>query len=149
MPDWAERIVEELSRYDRRSMVGDTVIDQLLYIGSKLRMVRSGWECWKDLVLDDLDRQGVDGEGIYELIAEDYLGDREIQFMWVLDHRPDTFVKVNESGTTVTLSRDGEKVCSVWLHDGIVTYTDYVADVTESHCPKDYIAPICDIPSFE
>lgn len=55
VPDWAERIQEELKRYDRRSMVGDTVMDQLPYIASKLRMVRMGggrsgrmtsWRTW-------------------------------------------------------------------------------------------------------
>lgn len=149
MPDWADRIQEELRRYDRRSMVGDTVMDHLLYISSKLRMIRSGWKQWKDGILDDINRLGKDGEGIYELIVEDYLEDREIQFMWVLDNKPDMSVEVNERGTIVTLSKDEENVCSVWIHDDIVTYKDYVTDTIESHRHHDYLSPHYSIKSFE
>ena len=149
MSDWADRIQEELSRYDRRSMVGDTVMNQLLYIGSKLRMVRTGWERWKDDILEDLNHHGEDGEEIYEFIVEDYLEDNEIQFMWVLSNNPDISIEVNKTGATITLSKDGENVCSAWVHDDIVTYKDYVTDITESHNHGDYLAPTYHIKSFK
>lgn len=150
MLDWADRIQEELRRYDRRSMVGDTIMDQLLYIGSKLRMIRMGWEVWKKWVLEDLNHRGVDGEEIYEFIAEDYLEDREVQFMWVLDNKLDISIEVAKTGTTITLSKDGEDVCSAWVHDGdIVTYTDYVTNTIKSHRHRDYLTPTYHIRSFE
>lgn len=149
MPDWAEKIKEELRRYDRRSMVGNTIMDQLLYIASKLRMVRMGWKVWKDDVLEDLDCHGEDGEDFYELIAEDYLEDRETQFMWVLNNNPDIFIEVNKTGTAITLSKDEENVCSALVCNGIVTYTDYVTNITESHNHCDYLSPPYHIRSFE
>lgn len=149
MPDWAERIQEELSRYDRRSMVGDTVINQLLYIGSKLKMVRMGWEVWKDDILEDLNHHGEDGESIYEMVAEDYLEDEETQFMWILDNNPDISIEVNKTGTTITLSKDRENVCSVLVHNDITTYTDYVTNITESHCHCNYLTSTYHIRSFE
>ena len=150
MPDWAERIQEELSRYDRESMVGSIAIDQINYVWVKLRLVRRSWEWWKDRILNDLNGHGVDGERLYELIVEDYLEDRESQFMWVLGSEPDTYVDVGENGATITLSKDGEKVCSVCLQDGIVTYTDHVVDVSKSHCyPRDYETLTYDVSSFK
>ena len=149
MPDWCDRIQEELTRYDRGSMVGDTVMDQLLYIASKLRMVRMGWDIWKKRVLEDLNHRGEDGEETYEFIAEDYLEDMETQFMWVLSNNPDIDVEVNERGITVTLSKDGEDVCSAWVHNGIVTYIDYVTNTTESHNHCNYLSPTYHMRSFE
>lgn len=151
MPDWADRIQEELRRYDRRSMVGDTVMDQLLYIASKLRMIRMGWEVWKERVLEDLDHRGEDGEDLYELVADDYLEDREIQFMWVLSNNPDIDISIeaDETGTAITLSKDGENVCSVLVHNDIATYTDYETNTVESHRHCDYLTPTYHIKSFE
>ena len=149
MPDWAERIQEELTRYDRKSMVGDTVMDQLLYIGSKLRMVRIGWDIWKERVLKDINHHGEDGEEVYEFIAEDYMEDRETQFMWVLTNNSDISIEVDKTGPTITLSKDGKNVCSALVHNGIVTYTDYVTNITESHTHCNYLSPIYHIRSFE
>lgn len=150
MTNWTERIQEELTRYDRGSMVGDTVMDQLLYIASKLRMVRMGWDIWKERVLKDINHHREDGEEVYELIVEDYLEDREIQFMWCLTNKPDISIEVNKTGTTIALSKDGENVCSAWVHDGdVVTYKDYVTNTTESHRHHDYLDPTYHIRSFE
>lgn len=149
MPDWAERIQEELTRYDRGSMVGDIVMNQLLYIGSKLRMVCMGWEVWKERVLKDINHHGEDGEEVYEFIAEDYMEDRETQFMWVLTNNSDISIEVDKTGTTITLSKDGENVCSALVHNGIVTYTDYVTNITESHSHCNYLSPTYHIRSFE
>ena len=151
MPDWADRIKEELTRYDRRSMVGYIVRDQLLYIASKLRMVRMGWDVWKERVLEDLDHHGEeDGEDLYELIAEDYLEYGETQFMWVLNNNPDISVEVNKTGTTITLSKDGKDICSALVHDGdVVIYRDYVTNITESYNHCNYLSPTYHIKSFE
>lgn len=96
-----------------------------------------------------MDRRGEDGEEIYEFIAEDYLEDEEIQFMWVLDNKPDISIEANKTGTTITSSKDGENVCSAWIHNGIVTYTDYVTNTAENHNHCDYLSPTYHIRSFD
>lgn len=152
MPDWAERIWEELRRYDRRSMVGDTVIDHLLYIGSKLRMVRSGWDRWKEGVLDEINHLGENGEGIYELIAEDYLSDRELHYVWLLANDASIAVESEDNKLTITLQGDTEGKYHIILHDMsgevVLTYANNLGDNGKTQRVDDYVASICE-PSFE
>lgn len=111
MQDWADRIKEELTRYDRRSMVGYIVRDQLLYIASKLRMVRMGWDVWKEQVSEDLCVHGLNRERMYEAIAEWFLDGSDLLSLMSSLALPDTHILTIETENDVIIQFCAHGAC--------------------------------------
>lgn len=137
MPDWADKIKEELTRYDRRSMVGDTVMDQLLYIASKLRMIRMGWEVWKEQVPEDLRVHGLDREKTYEAIAEWFLDGGDLLSLMSCLALPDTHIVTIEMENDVMFQLCAHGTCyqKIMFKEDcegglVITYKDLVTGRT-------------------
>ena len=149
--DALSRIDEDMAKYGENTMVYRVVRQKLLILTYRLENIERGWKRWCECVSPDLEWHGLNREGIYELIAEDYLNGSKTLQLWLLANGAQIVVESNSDNVFIALQSEGE-------HYGIllremngkinVTYTNSVTDAREIHWEGDYLTFICD-PSFE
>lgn len=150
--DALSRIDENMVRYGKDTMVYRIVRQKLLILTYRLENVERGWKRWCECVSPDLEWHGLSREGIYELIAEDYLnGSKTLQLWLFANGAAQIVVESNSDNVFIALQSEGEHYGILLREMGgkiNVTYTNSVTDARETHWEGDYLASICD-PSFE
>lgn len=149
--DVLSKIDNNIVRYGKDTMVYRVIQQNLLTLAHRLENIERGLKRWCECVSPDLEWHGLGREGVYELIAEDYLDGRKIFHLWLLTNGAQVTVE-SDCDRLIVMIQDGGERYGILLREMsgkiTATYANLATNTREVHWEEDYLTFICK-PSFK